>query len=332
MPISGWADSFGGNLNIPSTGVAHISTDPISYFSQSTVIPGSASAPASLACLSNCPDAASVLAANNYVAGGAAVVPFNTATTTQWNWGATKISYTFTAGGLQNGGSAMIINNAAFFAPGSNYQYGVQSGRLFDPSAAAADTITACNVGAGNMCEPSAPAAYYTWSTSTDQWNQTMWLTSGGTIVTFDPPQNIAYTVPNDATLYGAAWANKSIQLQFNGFGNLGGIPGYCVSPVDNTVVACSQNTRYVPAFSIPDGATMTLGITPIIVKALGAEVRLNDLGAGATECSGMTFNTTLTAPTGGTHDVSLSTDPYYIGIKPAVTTAPKVIDGVVQY
>jgi hypothetical protein len=100
---------------------------------------------------------------------------------------------------------------------------------------------------------------------------------------------------------------------------------------VNNAVVDCGQNTRYVPAFSIPDGATMMLGTTQIIVKALDAEVRLNDLGAAAAQCTGLSITTPLTVPTGGTHDVSAALGTYSIGPKPTVTTAPKVIDGVLQ-
>jgi hypothetical protein len=37
------------------------------------------------------------------------------------------------------------------------------------------------------------------------------------------------------------------------------------------------------------------------------------------------------TLPSGGTHDPSSSADSEYLGAKPAVSSAPKVIDGVVQ-
>jgi len=37
------------------------------------------------------------------------------------------------------------------------------------------------------------------------------------------------------------------------------------------------------------------------------------------------------TLPSGGTHDPSNSSDSEYVGVKPAVTAAPAVIDGVVQ-
>ncbi|MFM2288277.1 MAG: hypothetical protein RL684_1420, partial [Pseudomonadota bacterium] len=164
------------------------------------------------------------------------------------------------------------------------------------------------------------------------QWQQSLWLSSGGSTVAFDPPQNIPYTVPNGAA-YGS-FAGKAILLQFNGFGNLYGIPGSCVDPLTNADVTCdTPNARYVPLFSLPDGATMTLPnpSTPLVVKALNAEVRLASLGpSAASACASMSL-ATVAPPTGGTHDPSDSADAFYIGTKPAVTAAPKVIDGVVQ-
>jgi hypothetical protein len=142
--------------------------------------------------------------------------------------------------------------------------------------------------------------------------------------------------VPNDATTYGT-WAGKNLQLQFNGFGNLQGIPGSCVDPVDNSPADCSTaGARYVPAFSIADGETMTLKhadntTSTLIVKALDAEVRL----ANVAGCAGVSLaqpSTSLTLPTtADAHDPSNSSDAYYIGTEPTVTDAPKVIDGVIQ-
>jgi hypothetical protein len=159
-----------------------------------------------------------------------------------------------------------------------------------------------------------------------------MWLTSGSTVVPFDAPQNIAFTVPTGAA-YGS-FSGLPILLQFNGFGNLYGVPGYCVNPVNNVTVDCSTpNSRYVPMFSIPDGTVIMRPspAAPLILKALNAEVRLKNLGASAsTACSTMTLST-ATPPSGGTHDPSSSTDSEYLGPMPVVTAAPKVIDGVVQ-
>lgn len=324
VSVSGWSDSFGGNIDIPFTGAAHGGSDSMNYFSQSVVIPGSESAPTALYCLNNCPDAVSVTAANTYTS-GSVPIPFGGTTAMQWfsapNSDST-ISYSFDGSGLKNGGAAMIINNADFFDANPMYRHGLTSGRLFDAP------FSACSNG---VCEPSSPSVYYTWSTGIGQWNQSMWLTkiSDSSVVAFDPPQNIVYTVPSGER-YGT-WAGKTIQLQFNGFGNLYGIPGYCVNPVDNSQADCSTaNTRYVPMFSIPDGATMMLNGVPLIVKALDAELRLKDLGASAAQCSSMSLSP-LSPPTGGVHDMSDSSDIYYIGVKPVVTTSPKVIDGIIQ-
>lgn len=329
LPISGWSDAFGGSIDIPpSVGTDHINTEPVNYYSQSIVVPGSTAL--TLYCLSNCPDATSVAAANaNTVS-----VPFSTATAQQWGYALNSttggtVTYSFDAGGLKNGTTAMIINTAAFYTSNPNYQWGVQSGRLFD---VAFSSCTAPGSGAAAVCEPANPATYYTWSTGLGQWNQSLWLTktSDSSVVAFDPPQNIAYTVPSGSA-YGT-WANKTIQLQFNGFGNLNGIPGYCINPINNNVADCSTttNARYVPLFSIPDAATMTFGSTTLIVKALDAELRLKDLGVGGTVCPSLTL-TTLTPPSTGVHDMTSTSDAYYIGTKPTVSGGPKVIDGIVQ-
>jgi hypothetical protein len=294
-----------------------------------------------LHCINNCPDATSVAAANNYATGGVAGSPYGGTTGSQWFFAPTlsnTVDYTFEAAGLKSGSTAMIITNAAYFTASPMYGNGLMTGRLFDT---ALDGSNCPNwVPSGSVCEPADPAAYYTWSTGTGQWNQSMWLTknSDSSVVALDPPQNIDYVVPSGAA-YGV-WANKTIKLQFNGFGNLWGVPGYCVNPVDNSAVDCSTpNTRYVPMFSIPDGATMTLNGTSMIVKALDAEVRLTDLGvvgtdaAATTACGGMTL-TPATPPSSGERDVSYLNGTggvYSIGAKPTVTAAPKVVDGVVQ-
>jgi hypothetical protein len=329
-PIAGWADSFGGSLTIPSTGSAHTAADPIYYYTQSTVIPGSAGAPTSLNCLSQCPTAAQLV---TFSAGSSTTTPFGNGTDQQWfsaSSNASTVAYTFGATGLLESGSPMVLEQASQYPSGSQYaQNGIQTGRLF------VGALAAClnPYPSGSVCEPASPSTYYTWQTGTNQWSQSLWLSkaSDNSVVAIDPPENIAYTVPAGSA-YGT-WAGKSILLQFSGFGNLYGVPGYCVSSVDNSVVDCSnQNARYVSSFSIPDGALMTLPqpSTPLIVKALNAEIRLNNLGSGAAQCSSLPL-VPVTLPSGGTHDPRSPADSEYLGVMPTVTAAPKVIDGVLQ-
>ena len=331
-PISAWANSYGGSINIPPTGTAHMASDAIYYYLQSTVIPGSSAL--SLQCLSRCPTAASLAA---FQAGTSQTSPYGNGTEQQWFSApaANTVTYGFDSGGLEDTSAVtpvpMVLAQPSQYPSGSMYaQNGIDTGRLFATQLSLANCPSGSPL--GTVCEPANPAVYYTWQTGPQQWSQSLWLTSGSNVVNFDAPQNIAYTVPADPA-YGQ-YAGLPILLQFNGFGNLYGIPGYCVNPVDNTTVDCSTpNSRYVPMFSIPDGALMTLPnpSTPLIVKALNAEIRLKKLGASAsTQCASMTLST-VTPPSGGTHDPSDSADSEYLGVKPTVTAAPKVIDGVVQ-
>jgi hypothetical protein len=337
-PLSGWADSYGGNINIASTTAPHVATDVVDYYLQSTVIPGSAAL--SLQCLNQCPTAAALQA---FQAGNAQSSPFGNGTDQQWFSAPALIntvSYSFGTGGLEDISGAtpvpMVVAKATQYPANSPYaQNGINTGRLFDASTTPlVQANCPSNMQSGTtVCEPANPASYYTWQTGSQQWDQSLWLTSGANVVPFDPQQNIQYTVPA-GTAYGS-YAGLPILLQFDGFGNLNGIPGYCVDPINNATVDCGtagQNARYVPMFSLPDGTTMTLNSsTTLIVKALNAELRLKNLGAsGSSACVSMPL-TPVTPPSAGTHDPSSSADSEYLGVKPTVSSAPKVIDGVVQ-
>lgn len=331
IPISAWANSYGGNINIPSTGAPHAATDAVFYYNQTTVIPGTAAL--TLHCLSQCPTGAQLAGYSN----ASLNTPFASGTDMQWfsaPSAANTVTYTFGASGLVDGaGAPVLLEQASQYPQGSQYANGLQTGWLVE----AALTNANCPSGMvpGTVCQPANPTTYYTWQTGPNQWNQSLWLTAAGAVVPFDPPQNIAYTVPAGSA-YGA-YAGVPILLQFNGFGNLQGIPGSCVNPNDNTAEDCSvSGASYVPTFSIPDGSTMSLPslsgttTTPLIVKALNGQILLKSLGSGAAQCSSMTL-APQTLPSGGLHDPSSVNDTEYLGTKPTVTAAPKVIDGVLQ-
>lgn len=332
IPVSGYANSYGGNINVPPTGAPHASGDAVFYYNQTTVVPGSAAL--TLYCLSQCPTGAQLAGYSS----ATLTTPFANGTDTQWfsaPSAANTVSYTFGAGGLiDTAGAPVILELASQYPSGSPYaQNGIQTGWLVDSPLSNAN----CPAGmpAGSVCQPGNPATYYSWQTGANQWNQSLWLTTGGRVVPFDPPQNIPFTVPTGRA-YGS-YSGSPILLQFDGFGNLQGIPGYCVSPVNNSVEDCSvSGSNYVPMFSLADGTTMTLPslsgstTTPLIIKALQGSILLASLGSGAAQCSSMTL-TPLALPSGGLHDPSNPSDSEYLGAMPVVTAAPQVIDGVVQ-
>jgi hypothetical protein len=312
--INGFSQSLGGQVSIPHS-ASYISGSAVNYYSQSVVVPDGQT-PLTLYCLSNCVTSAALAAFNGSNS------PFDANTATQWYSGANRDIYTFGAGGLKQAGLSMVAPSMALGLFTGNNQQGIRTGKLYTAD------LTAVNGCPNTYCEPSTD--YYVWETGPNQWNQSLWLTHGSTVVTLDPPQNIAYTV-QAADDSSGSWVNKSIQLQFSGFGNLQGIPGHCVNPIDNSTAQCGQNVRFVPEFALSDGDTMTLGSTPLIVKALDEELRLKSVNMSNCTGAGLTLSAMTTPTSVGLHNPSNSADADYIGTQPTVTDAPKVIHGVLQ-
>jgi hypothetical protein len=109
------------------------------------------------------------------------------------------------------------------------------------------------------------------------------------------------------------------------------------VSPSTNQEVACEGGeVRYVPSFVIPHDTTtgvVTADGTSYYVKWLEREIRFarKDLsvcsGAGLVVPSGSTLPTSADL-----RDPSDPASPIYVGTRPAVTAAPRVIQGEVKY
>jgi len=218
QPIMGWADAYGGNITIPpnSGNTAHTSSDSAYYYTQSTVLPGSSGQPTNLYCLNNCPTATALSSFD----GTSSTSPYGNNTGNQWfsaSSSSNTVSYTFGSSGLEEGTTpTAMVYTGTLSGP---WQWGVMSGRLFDTAL----SYSNCPSGApaGTVCEPQNPTTYYTWQTGPSQWSQSLWLVdnSTSTPVTFDPPENVSYTVPSGSA-YGS-WAGRTIMLQFDGFGNL---------------------------------------------------------------------------------------------------------------
>jgi len=324
MGVRGWSQALGGEVNIPGKTSAFTGSDPLNYYTQSVVAPGGQGAPSALLCLNNCPTNAALSA---FLA-GTSNSPYDATTQMQWGSGSTVVSYAFASTGLTENSAAMLMTDRTKAV--GQFQWGVRTGKLFDAATLQGNVLPACQFNPAQTCEPDTN--YYVWETGPNNWNQYLALVSGGVPVTFDPPTNVPFSpsTANTNLAAGDPLLSKALQLQFNGFGELNGIPGKCVNPVDNSVVACGSGTnqRWVPAFAITDGTQLTIGSQTALVKYLDRELRL---GEDVAACGGMNL-TPATLPTGaGLHDPSNSADAYYIGTKPTVTAAPKVIHGVVQ-
>ena len=342
--LQGYAQLLGGELFIDMNGVSSsIDSTLVTavYRTQDLVYP--ADLPAGLHCLQNCPTAATLQAYFDSNSSDPSATPYISATNGNWlptaaadviTYGASEETASLTGG---DGTSADVVyTNGEGYEQHPQYPNGIMSGRLF---ANLDDALCDPNDMNAGYCEyrVSNAEVYYQWQTGPNNWNQFAAVKDdAGEFVEFQAPLQLNYHVP-DETRYGQ-YANTNIVMQYGGFGDLWGIPGTCVSASTNETVPCanSPDTRYVPAFVIPYDATLgvvtsTDDDTPYLVKWLEREIRFARKTGG--QCSALSLPTEVDLPTAAL--VQNPADPasaIYIGPKPEVTDAPRVIHGEVKY
>jgi hypothetical protein len=341
-----WSQSLGGQVRVPLTGCNQTfpnncqpgsfcqpkttctpPTDALNivFFAEDLVYP-SDTIPATLECYDNCPNAPTAagvdLNLNNGYVYGMMSGPSKTA-----------VDYSFDSAGMNLilAGNPVILPS---IPAGSQNQWGVNSGPLFDLTPANITKLR-CDYPDQNQvfgtCGWKAWSVldvFYTWQTGPDNWNQFTALKDGAAFLTFEPPLQVKYVH------HKAPFDGSTFMMDYSGFGQLNGIPGKCVNMDTGLNVDCGtsngDNTvRWVPAFVISpkqaDGSLTSVeagGIT-YYVKPLEMEQRMKQADLAA--CSSALTLTHFTLP-----DISIWVDPA-ISTEPTVTTAPKVIGGLVQ-
>lgn len=336
--LNGWSQSLGGEVfidmqTLSNDGSNSASTAPylVRYRNENVVYPSEYASLGSLYCITDCPTPSGIASSD----------PFGS-TAGNFTPTATLVPYTLnaTTGNMESGGTAVTTSGTLT----GQFEWGIRSGRLFPAN------ITTTNDGPGIVDAADGTAdgtytsfavdslnVYYIWETGPNAWNQFAAVKDGsGTYVTFDAPLSVNYTVPSGAA-YGN-YASTTIVLEYNGFGDLFGIPGKCVLPATNEETSCGTSAaRYVPEFAIPFDQTTgaaSSGTTNYLVKWLEREIRLAKKDTSVCSAAGLSLPSTLpTLPTSASlKNPSSSASDVYIGSKPVVTAAPRVIHGVVQY
>lgn len=141
--------------------------------------------------------------------------------------------------------------------------------------------------------------------------------------------------MPNEAK-YGE-YAGQQLVLQYGGFGDLWDIPGHCVSPTTNAVVSCDgENVRHVAAFTIPFDPTqgqVVSGEDTYLVKWLEREIRFAPKALSECENAGLQLPVGVSLPTSaGLQNPADPSSTAYIGAKPSIAGAPRVVQGEVKY
>jgi hypothetical protein len=317
------------------------------FNTQTPIFPGD-SVPSTLACYSQCPDPSTIATGeDNQYSSSSAYLP------NKWNWGTeidnvsgpTPYTYTFdntTAGMLlqyDNGSVQDIVLSSA----NSNMPWGFRSGVLFDNSTFDNDTSArqadyaalTCNWNSNYLCPWQARgglSTFYIWQTGTDDWQKlTVLVDSDNTSVTFDPPMIVKYTHSGTSSNSGKNYDNSSFYLEYGGFGDLWGVPSYCVSTVTGEKVDCAAasqgTTRWVNEFVVPATTVVTEagGTTEYVVKPLEVEQTMPEASGEASDCTGAGLSL------GGVSlpDSSVFTSPVSsIGERPTVEGPPTIVSG----
>jgi len=335
--VQGFSQSLGGEVFVALQGASFpVNSSAISvvYRTQDLVYPSQL--PAQLFCLRDCPTSASL---NAYFSSQSGQVSTPFAGSTFNNWSPTiaqnAVQYTSDSADavLKDGsGTAVTFTDAEAYQSHQQYSNGVRSGRLFTSLA-----LAECSQGSNTYCEFKVNDAevYYQWETGAYSHNQFAAVKdSSGQFVAFDAPLQVTYSVPNGAA-YGE-YAGKSIVLQYGGYGDLWGIPGHCVSRMTNEVAVCDDSTRYVPAFVIPQSTTtgrVTTSTGSYLVKWLDREIRFARKNLSDCSTAGLTLPAGMVLPTSADlKNPSDASSDVYIGTKPTVTEAPRVIHGDVMF
>jgi len=224
-------------------------------------------------------------------------------------------------------------------------QWGTWSGPLFDKGDPAVQAALQCpdwdmNPGTVETCGWQAWSnlpVFYTWETGPENWQRFTGLKDGqGQFVKFDPPLQVEYTHSQaDASAPDHKYDGSKFYLEYNGFGDLWGIPGTCVDMDTGEAVDCGAGgeNRWVPEFNIPTGASVTDSSSgaSYLVKQLEAEQRMKPANpADKNDISACTSASLTAGQSYALPDIAEWEDPA-IGDEPAVTAPPAVIGGILQ-
>ncbi len=305
---------------------------PVVYYSENIVYPDD-TVPSPLACFNNCPEVATLPTSSNPYKPLNNYQPVAPASSS-------PALYSFVTGSMMlydSGTPVTLTTRNDYFA------WGFTSGPLFDP-AYLSTNLLACDINNNSTCgwkSWSVLPEYYTWETGPNDWNKFTGLKDLAGIVKFDKPIKVKYV--HHAPLIGATAAdtkydNVTFFLEYNGFGNLNGIPGKCVDMDTGADADCANggnSVRWVPEFTIRDIDPSTLELTEVtevtdgiitprvfLVKALEKEERMR--AAAPSNCTGLP-TTEYQLP-----QMDAYKDPA-LGPEPVVNAAPAVIGGVVQ-
>ncbi|MBC8259912.1 MAG: hypothetical protein H8E38_12905 [SAR324 cluster bacterium] len=337
-----WSRALGGDgqidLSYSTQGAAPTApsgSTSVIFNTREPVFPGD-SAPTTLACYERCPNPDTIATGSEW--GSSSVFLANKST---WLYSSNidnasapdPYIYTFdnTTSGMvlqyDNGTKTPVVLSST----NSNLSWGLNTGVLFDNSTSANFTAIQCSWDSTKICPweaRSSLSTFYTWETGANDWNKlTVLVGSDNSSVKFDPPMMVKYTHSGTSSNSGKSYDGASFYLDYGGFGDLWGVPSFCVDVKTGEKTSCAndQSTRWVNEFVIPAASLVTQvkdSSVEYVVKPLQIEQTMK-------KTSSVSVCTDAGLSLGGVSlpDSSNWTDPD-IGTKPTVIGPPSVVAG----
>jgi hypothetical protein len=346
--ISGWSEGLGHSSLTISAAVLK-SADPgavangVRYNTASVVVPGGMSVPDTLVCLESCPTYAKLSALS---ASSTESDAFTDATAANNVLPlADAVTYTFDPSEMTIKRDSEIHPVSSSAIPESargnpKLSHGMQVTLVAESLKEQLLCETDTNETATNYCGWKIPTVldeFYTFEIGPQDWHSQSYLKEDSSYVAFTPPLQPSFEVPNEAK-YGD-YAGSTQLLHYTGHGELH-VPEKCFSKTTNEEEDCNENSRHVPALSIPYGSegfvTMQDKSTKW-VKWLEKEIRFKHDTSATAATSGITLGdaSSLPAAPDPTDDNDLN-DPFntasakYSGSWPtsAMDSKPAVVHG----
>lgn len=305
-----WSEALGGSVRVTidncvepdwnnneytynCSGKVTAANTTVTLYSEKEVLPGSAAAQAidgaALSCYNQCPDPANI---DTYI------------DETNQTWGSQAYTYVFDANTMTLYKDSVADANSVEY-PSDGQMWGVWTGAMVPTSQINNDpTLVQCDWDSNEICgwqlETNAEI-FYRWESGKDSWNKLVALSDNDGIVTFEQPLAIKYThtYSNSET--------KTFMLEYNGFGDLWGIPEKCFEGETGTEITCPWNEpewegeyggewlQVRNEFSIPAGSNATYkdedGVsTDVVIKPLEEEHYLRLVDTANCTSSGLSI------------------------------------------
>jgi hypothetical protein len=231
--------------------------------------------------------------------------------------------------------TSVVLSSANNYLP-----WGARSGIMFDNSTFDNDTSARqadfaslkCSWDTTKICPWQARgglSTFYVWETGPKSHNQLAVMIAGdNSSVKFDPPMSVKYTHSGTGSNSGKSYDNASFYLEYGGFGDLWGLPSFCISRKTGEKASCANDgtTRWVDEIMIPADSIATQtkdGSTHYMVKPLEIEQSMKK-ASSASVCTAAGLSVGgMSLP-----DSSGFSDPTDIGLKPTVSGPPAVVAG----